>query len=107
MQMQGSVLLVFILSSLFAGEESQLGRNEKEISVSCEAGGVKHLFWDEDRQHTFHSMKIIRDRSSKPPMTLPIRIQSEIGMARPFRTSRTVWTREGSVKYESRSISAI
>lgn len=104
--MQGSVLLVFILSSLFAGEESQLGRNEKGISVLC-GGGVKHLFWNEDRQHTFHSMKIIRDRSSKPPMTLPIRIQSEIGMARPFRTSRTVWTREESVKNESRSISAV
>lgn len=33
--MQGSVLLVFILSSLFAGEESQLGKKEKGISVSC------------------------------------------------------------------------
>lgn len=36
-------------------------------------------------------MKMIRARSSKPPMMLPIRIHKEIGMARPFSTSNTVY----------------
>lgn len=40
---------------------------------------------------TFHSINIMSASSSKPPMTLPIRIQSEMGIARPFSTSNTVW----------------
>lgn len=33
----------------------------------------------------------MRARSSKPPMMLPIRIHSEMGIARPFSTSSTVY----------------
>lgn len=36
-------------------------------------------------------MKMIRASSSKPPMMLPIRIQSEMGIARPLRTSSIVY----------------
>lgn len=43
------------------------------------------------RESTFHSMKMIRASSSKPPMMLPIRIHSEMGIALPFSTSNTVY----------------
>lgn len=57
---------------------------------------VRHWFpeeiWREMlHKNTFHSMKMIRARSSKPPMMLPIRIHNEIGIARPFSTSSTVY----------------
>lgn len=49
---------------------------------------------------------MMSDRSSKPPMTLPIRIQSEMGMARPFRTSRTVWAGRKTAQYKNESRSS-
>lgn len=42
-------------------------------------------------ENTFHNMKMIRASSSKPPIMLPIKIQSEMGIARPLRTSSTVY----------------
>lgn len=36
-------------------------------------------------------MKMMRASSSKPPIMLPIRIHSEMGIARPFNTSSTVY----------------
>lgn len=54
-------------------------------------------FWNKvsemSHENTFHKMKMIRASSSKPPMMLPIRIQSEMGIARPLRTSSTVYDR--------------
>lgn len=38
----------------------------------------------------------MRASSNRPPMMLPIKIQSEMGMARPFSTSSTVWSEETS-----------
>lgn len=72
------------------------------VLVFYQGGGQP--FWNEDKL-TFHSMKMMSDRSSKPPMTLPIRIQSEMGMARPFRTSSTVWAgrKTGQCQSKSRS----
>lgn len=99
MRMQGSVLMVFLLSPLFACEESQLRRNEKGVSLL--SGWVGAVFPGMNK-HTFHSMKMISDRSSKPPMTLPIRIQSEMGMARPLRTSSAVWARRKTGQYKNK-----
>lgn len=72
-----SVLVVFVLSSLLACEESQLRKQSEGLVLCLEK--TKRIFLGD--QHTFHRMKMIRDRSSKPPMMLPIRIQSEMGMA--------------------------
>lgn len=46
----------------------------------------------EHKVHTFHRIKMISARSSRPPIILPIRIHREIGIERPFRTSNTVYT---------------
>lgn len=91
LQKFGSVLMVLILSSLFACEETQLTGSEKKINtLSVNFHFSEEMWQQQQHQHTFHSMKMIRARSSKPPMMLPIRIHSEMGIARPFSTSSTV-----------------